>query len=47
MTIDKGGGGRSWQRGRRMIISLDLERFRVRLLAEAHVEIISSSNGIV
>src|SRR6218665_1159418 len=47
VTVGKGREGRSWQQGRRMIISLDLELFRVRSLAEAHVEIISSSDGIV
>ena len=36
VTVGKGGGRRSC---RRMIISLDLELFRVRLLAEAHVDI--------
>lgn len=40
-------GGKSWQRGRRMIVYLDFELFIVRLLAETHVEIISSSVGIV
>ena len=33
------GGGSTWCRARKMIISLDLELFKVRLLAEAQVEI--------
>src|SRR6218665_3522059 len=32
VTIGKGGGGRSWQWGQRVFISLDLELFRVSVL---------------
>ena len=37
----------NWCRWRNMIISLDLELFKLRLLAEAQVEIECSSDGIV
>ena len=48
VILGNGGGGSNWCRGWKMIISLDLELFKVRLLAEAlQVEIKCSSVGMV
>ena len=46
VILGTGWGGGCLIRGRKMIISLDLELFKERLLAEAHMEIEMSLDGI-